>query len=385
MGMGKMDLSKFDKKLPKRERISKAVMEQPADSEIAQYLAERARVEAICPNVPVCIVLDGSAIIKTGTIIEDILSAFRYAPKESSQIVIPLQVVEDIADTDACNRIANHQRHVSLERADLSLLPKECQAANSINMTLAVAAKNAAMKKLCLLISENAAMRIVAGTLGIKAMGTDEVAYKLSSFKQYWTNRRNITLGKITDNLDWGTILPLSLYSKMNREEYENYGYLMIEDGEEVVKEDYKFEVSAQRPQNHPTQESNTPAIEDWVRTNFHPSSRWDWFGLIYILYHSGQIDYEFNAERIKRDLNAKYPEYILKVPGKLNASKPMIYVKLVVNGTMVDGASELWTNEANNIKDSNFGNAAAKASFLTIKQLLPQYLKDFGGSVAWK
>ena len=380
----RIDLSLFVGRGKKRFRKKYVDGQYPADSEIAKYLTEKARVDAIYPNVPVCIVLDDSAILETGTLIEDIIDAFRYAPRDSFQIIIPLYVIEKLAGTDVCEIIASRKRHITLEHADLSLLPIDCQNVNGTNMTLAVAAKNAVKNKFSILISNNTATRIIADSLGIKAMDNKYFANKLSSFKQYWENRWDINHGVVIENLDWGTILPLSLYSEMSREEYENCGYLMVEDGEEVVPKEHTGDL-VQRPQDHMVQKPNKLTIEDWVRNKFHPNAIWDWFGLIYILYHSGQIKYEFNAEKIKRELIEKYPEITPKVPDKLNASRPMIYVKIIENGELVDRARDIWMEEAQNIKVKDFGQTAANESFLTIKQLLPQYLEDFGDSVNWK
>lgn len=219
--VGKIDLSQFEKKpARKRERFPGRKMSPlyPPDSEIMKYYKERERIEKlIYHDEPMCFVLDSSVILKNGTSFDEIIDT---VSKKEIKVIIPLQAINDLSSARIdCKLLTNH-RIVSTEHSELNILPQEFQMPDRCNMILAVAAKNTSKYRHCLLVSEDAAVRMKASILRMELLNSDEFMARLSLLKQYLTERMAIRSGTKTENLDWGTILPFSLYSKMNHEEY---------------------------------------------------------------------------------------------------------------------------------------------------------------------
>ena len=212
---------------------------------------------------------------------------------------------------------------------------------------------------------------------------------RVSFWAMVWRNPRKAFADR---EIDWGTLLDEETYSLGRYMTYDDFCECNPLDDERYIKLSASAEQNAgvvsEETEVGDTQELDldvSDAVKKWVNNNLTIKKSWDWFGLIYILFKTGQLGENFNAEKAKKILNEAFPDVKTNVPSKISAASSMLYTDIVNNWALVENAEEVWMKASKAIHSKDFGDAAAKASFSTIRELLPSFANSFQDKFSWK
>lgn len=441
-------MSVFEKKMNGNKRTRPRMARPSIDpkQEIIEYNQEKERIEQFFADKDdphISLIVDITLLNSHPDVIEEIRQAFRRRYLHSPYVLIYMlssdrnqcgnPTLLDETGLAAFNKVLKDGK-IKFETADCKNLEPGIDPTIRINQLVSLAKYHQEGSFETCIVTEDKSLVSLAYNLEVACMSYGSLYEELVKYKEY-CRKGNSRI--VEGNLDWGLLLPEHMYEyplsyhkyqvgkpSLNsfidrfadyQDEEDEEGGLeqpmeektVVEEleqkqtelqlarstvqsqpevpGQGIQEEEYQESVEKEKDVNTTEQVASTTPVETWVRNHFHPNDSWDWFGLIYILYFSGQIDGTFNAEKLKRELGKTYSDYSPKVSDHLNAAKMMLYVRIIENGKLVDNAQELWMGESSTIKDKNFGKKPAEAAFRTIKQLLPKYSEDFGNSITWK